>query len=384
MDSQITGTVMDVTILDGPDKFHQWFAQTKGSVPEDLWEYFNPEASVEFIVPEPVTFSTIKEGAQSLQQLTSSEKALFNSLRTLYNTDLAQYQRFLSEGAKLRNRVNSTVSRSKKTQLLPDKTVREWIKALQKSTKPTDVHMQAIVKARHRAMMGVKYLEWPTDGPDQWIEKWQNLMDECERWCPPFYEMWASDFNLVWGEVAGAQRLCDRLTDATTKNDLEEWDIPKASLELKHAWDQKAIRSGMKIAGKGKITKGAFAVEPRFDGSGASEEKTDESPAEPAASAAPSNPKKRTGTESHQGSSNKKHKSNRQRNEQQSCWGCGGDHFPQSCLLIKDFNPRKRFIPDKNKKTFQENMKDSDFAAQVKKIRETEEAKRDLYKRKKE
>jgi hypothetical protein len=373
---------MEATILDSPEKFHLWFSQTKGSIPADLWKYFNPETSVEFIIPEPVTFSTIKEGAQSLQQLTSSEKTLFTQLRTLYNTDLAQYQRFLSEEAKLRNRVSSTVSQAKKTQLLPDETVREWIKALQTSTKPTDVHMQAIVKAKHRAMMGAKYLEWPTDGPDQWIEKWQELMNECKRWCPPFYEMWASDFNLVWGEVAGAQRLCDRLAEATTKNDLEEWSIPRASLELKHAWDQKALRRGMKIASKGKITKGAFAVEPRFDGSGASEpeERTNEAPAEPTASAAPSNPRKRSGTEGHQGSNNKKHKSNKQRSEQQSCWGCGGNHRPAGCALIRDFASQK--VPDKNKKIFQENMKDSDFAAQVRKIREAEGAKRELYKRK--
>ena len=54
-------------------------------------------------------------------------------------------------------------------------------------------------------------------------------------------------------------------------------------MELKQAWDQKTIRSGMKVAGiKGQITKAAFSVEPLFDGIGASEEKIVEPRAEPA------------------------------------------------------------------------------------------------------
>jgi hypothetical protein len=82
------------------------------------------------MIPQPVTFPTVKEGAESLQQLTSVEKTLFTQLQTLYSSDLVQYQRFLSEQAKLRNRISGTVSQTQKSQLLSDGTVREWIKAL--------------------------------------------------------------------------------------------------------------------------------------------------------------------------------------------------------------------------------------------------------------
>src|SRR4029077_11012115 len=76
MASQTTGTAVEITILDGPDKYYAWFSETKGSVPEDLWEFFDPEASSEFIKPQPVTFSIVKEGPQLLQQLTTAEKTL--------------------------------------------------------------------------------------------------------------------------------------------------------------------------------------------------------------------------------------------------------------------------------------------------------------------
>jgi len=51
-----------------------------------------------------------------------------------------------------------------------------------------------------------------------------------------------------------------------SNDELREWDINRASMELKQAWDQNIIRNGMRVAGRGRITKAAFAVEPRFDG----------------------------------------------------------------------------------------------------------------------
>ena len=203
---------------------------------------------------DPITFSTVMEGATSLQQLSSADKTLFSQLRTIYTAELTQYQRFLSEQAKLRKLITSTVSEAKRSQLRPDKSVKEWIKNLQASTKPTANQMQDIVRARHRVMMGTKYMEWPSGGPDKWITEWQKLMSDCERWCEPLYKLWASDFNLVWGEVPGAQRLCDRLIEAVNKDDLKDWNIFRTSMELKQAWDQKSIRNGMRVAGRGRIT----------------------------------------------------------------------------------------------------------------------------------
>jgi len=218
-------------------------------------------------------------------------------------------------------------------------------------------------------MMGAKYMEWPTDGPDKWVTEWQKLMDDCERWCPPLHQLWASDFNLVWGEVPGAQRLCDRLVEARSKDKLREWDINRASMELKQAWDQNIIRNGMRVAGRGRITKAAFAVEPRFDGIKASDDLIDKF--EPKTAAA--NLRKRPATESRQKYSNKRTKLN-------PCWGCGGDHSPYRCTLIKGSNPRNFKVTEQQKKTFQEKMKDSNFAEKIRKIREAEEIRVELGK----
>ena len=365
-----TGAVNDV-ILEGPDQFHSWFSSMKGSVPEDLWKYFDPKTSTAFPTPEPVTISTVKDGAESLQQLSSAEKTLYTQLRTLYNTEVTQHQRFLSEQAKLRKSIIGTVSEAKRSQLLPDISVREWIRRLQTSTMPTDSQMKDTVRARHRVMMGAKYVDWPTGGPDKWVTEWQKLMSDCERWCPPLHQLWASDFNLVWGEVPGAQRLCDRLVGAVDKDDLKDWNIYRASMELKQAWDQRQIRSGMRVAGRGRITKAAFAVEPQLNGIKAPEEMTDEPRAVPSA---PPNLRKRAAPDSGQ-----KHMYNkRNKRTHEPCWGCGGDHFYLTCTLINASNPRKYKVQEAERKMFQEKMRNADFAEKIRKLREAEGVKQEL------
>jgi hypothetical protein len=42
------------------------------------------EKNDEFPQPEPVIFDQIREGARSLQELSSSEKTIFSQLRTVY------------------------------------------------------------------------------------------------------------------------------------------------------------------------------------------------------------------------------------------------------------------------------------------------------------
>jgi hypothetical protein len=232
MASSVSSSI-EVT-LEGPEQFHTWYLSIKGSVPEDLWTYFDPDSDEEFAQPEPVTFAAVRAGATSLANLTSAERSQYISLRTIYNHDVSQYQRFLSETAKLRNKILNTVPEAKRPQLKADESVRDWITNLQTSTMPTDTQMKDIVRARHRILMGAKYTEWPTLGPDKWLAEWQRLMADCETWCSALHDDWASDFNLVWGEVAGAKRLCDRLTEAMVDDDFDdEWDIYRASRELK-------------------------------------------------------------------------------------------------------------------------------------------------------
>src|SRR2546421_2680748 len=122
-----TASMTNEVILEGPELFHTWFSTVKGSVPRDLWKYFNPDTADEFDEPEPITFGSVRQGATTLAALTAAERSQYTSLRSVYNFDMSQYQRFLSEEVKLHNRILSTVPEAKKPQLRADKPVRDWL-----------------------------------------------------------------------------------------------------------------------------------------------------------------------------------------------------------------------------------------------------------------
>ncbi|KAN0077502.1 hypothetical protein V8E54_005806 [Elaphomyces granulatus] len=60
-----TTTIKDIA-LEGPEHYHSWFSNIKGSVPEDLWRYFDPETADEYIEPQAVTFATVRPEATTL------------------------------------------------------------------------------------------------------------------------------------------------------------------------------------------------------------------------------------------------------------------------------------------------------------------------------
>jgi len=358
--------------LEGPEHYHSWFSNIKGSVPEDLWKYFDPETTDEFNEPEAITVATLREGATGLQQLSATERTLYAQLRTIYNNELIQYQRYLNEKAKLRTRLLGTIPKQKRVLLPADEPIRQWISNLQIATKPSDAHMRDVTKAKHRSMMTTKFVDWPSGGPEKWLLEWHKLMMDCRNWSPAVYSDWASDFNLVWGEVPGAKRLCDRLTEATTNEEMNGWDIYKASSELKQAWDQRTIRSGMRIAGKGRTTRAVFATDVRFDGLGAHEEPIEESSEQ--ATQAYVGSKKRAATDSLQRPSNKRPA----RKPKTPCWACKGQHPHFFCPLVLRSNRRKIPITNENKQTFDKRMKDPSFAGKIKMLREADQITKEL------
>ena len=46
-------------ILDAPETWFRWIATVKGMVPEDLWEYFDPNEEVVYEKPSPLMFEDV-------------------------------------------------------------------------------------------------------------------------------------------------------------------------------------------------------------------------------------------------------------------------------------------------------------------------------------
>lgn len=265
-----TSTSKDEIILVGPEQYHEWVTMIQGSVPRDLWPYVDPEDPGVFEAPEAPDFSTVHPGATELSQLSDAEKSQYFSLHTIYNHEMTRYHRFLSEEAKLRDKIIRTISATKRAQLKSEDEVWTWLKTLENSTKPSIQQMTSLVKARHRTLTGAKYNDWPTGGPGKWISEWQKIMVDCEKWAEPQFKDWPNDFILVWGEVPDVKPLCNKVADALDEDEFEEnWSIYRIANELEKLWDQRNIRAGMKLANKSRIHKASFTT---FDG---------ESPPEP-------------------------------------------------------------------------------------------------------
>jgi hypothetical protein len=87
------------------------------TIPRDLWKYVNPETENEFEEPKEITFDPIRPGATILRELTAAEKTQYASLRNVYKNNITQYQRYLSEEAKLRTKILSTIAKAKRSML---------------------------------------------------------------------------------------------------------------------------------------------------------------------------------------------------------------------------------------------------------------------------
>ena len=64
-------------ILDAPETWFRWIAAVKGMVPEDLWEYFDPNEEVVYEKPSSLMFEDVRPGATALTDLTAIEKTVY-------------------------------------------------------------------------------------------------------------------------------------------------------------------------------------------------------------------------------------------------------------------------------------------------------------------
>ena len=95
--------------------------------------------------------------------------------------------------------------------------------------------------------------------PDNWLTTWEDIMKDCEFWCPEAILNWEADVNLIWGEAA--PDVCQRLITAKKNTSETSWTIQTTGNELRSAWREKNIRLGMKDISKAKATRSLFHLD---------------------------------------------------------------------------------------------------------------------------
>ena len=62
---------------------------------------------------------------------------------------------------------------------------------------PDLIQMRNEIFTRYRTMIGQKFSTWPIGGPDNWLTTWEDIMKDCEFWCPEAILNWEADMNLI-------------------------------------------------------------------------------------------------------------------------------------------------------------------------------------------
>jgi hypothetical protein len=132
-------------LLDGPEIYHAWYTMINATIPRNLWKYVDPDTENEFEESEEITFDSIRPGATILRELTVAKKTQYASLRNIYKNNITQYQQYLSEEAKLRTKIHSTIAKAKRSMLRAETSDRTWISNLQRTIKLTDAQMKTII-----------------------------------------------------------------------------------------------------------------------------------------------------------------------------------------------------------------------------------------------
>jgi hypothetical protein len=180
--------------------------------------------------------------------------------------------------------------------------------------------------------------------------------------------------------------LCKELAAARDQDDLGGWDIFKAGRKLQEEYNQKSIRSGMKVANRGKTTRGVFNMQPWFNGeeSGKSPHSGTETPTtsrqilQPEWSRSHSKSRKQAGTELIQ----KEEGFRGQQKSKLPCWGCMATaHEGYRYPLILDYNPGHTNILPEWREAFERKMEDKEFSQNISKLREARKIRRNMLSR---
>jgi hypothetical protein len=158
-------------MLEGLETYHDWYSMINGSFPTDVWQYVDPESEAVYpILVEPI-FSQAKDGATLYKELSAAKQTHWGTLLSSHKHDEIKYQRYLLEETKLRSKILSSVGEARRSQLQTGKPIREWLRCIQTSTKPTAAQMKDLMKARYRNIVSSKFVDWPIVGPEKWVHQ---------------------------------------------------------------------------------------------------------------------------------------------------------------------------------------------------------------------
>jgi hypothetical protein len=105
----------------------------------EIWEILDPEGQKKSTLPRPemLLFTEYHTGATRFADLSSIERKDFLNVQYIYEAQLKKYSQQAQKLLNVRNKIQLSVSNTKKAQLPIEKTTKKWLRILTDGTKPT-------------------------------------------------------------------------------------------------------------------------------------------------------------------------------------------------------------------------------------------------------
>ena len=195
MTSASTTKARDLEILSDPSSWDQWYEDTRASVPQHLWEYFDPDSEAVMLRPiEP--FRPVDEpppeGAEPPQarnvclSRNQRQEDLFYKDHASFSQNERKWDNAKEVEAKLRERILSTVATQKKASLRTIYSMRQWLTSLKATSALPLETIKQNIQTEYQKLMGIVVLDWPSGGPTNWRAKWEKLINQATRYTNHF------------------------------------------------------------------------------------------------------------------------------------------------------------------------------------------------------
>lgn len=190
----MASTTPATVTLSGPSTWEQWFEDTMSTVPSQFWAYYEPDGDAVPILPvEPIMPANIPppEGVEKPQARRAREarnerqEDVYFKLFDIWNQKKREWDELQRVDAKLRERILTTVAPSKKAALRRTYPVRRWLTDLRASTALPLENLRQNLVLQYKKLMSDAHGGWPPGGPTTWLAKWEELINQAERYDEP-------------------------------------------------------------------------------------------------------------------------------------------------------------------------------------------------------
>lgn len=247
-------------ILSDYKTWEPWYHNFKLSVPANHWVYVDPDGEAIFpepVAPEepvleqppapeisaisrPITRSTsASETDQQAAREAKYEEDLdrFYKKYEIYSFQSEQWEEFIDVEMELRGRILATVAQHKAVQLDAHLPVRKWLQTLIASTAPSLQTIQQPIRGDYRLLISEGYADWPTGGPSNWLDEWEDLISRADRCDVPFDD-WLFDISTVWRSVPALKIFFDMVNIKIIQQKQGEYTTASVSAAIQRYWEQ--------------------------------------------------------------------------------------------------------------------------------------------------